>query len=911
MVGINIFISSLCGEEDESFLIIRRAIANELIKTDFIGHVYRFEDQNSTSSGLHEEIISALRNSNVVLFLIDNRNKVSDGVLREWRYSEKINKKRLIIFYNSKNEYKTDLQKECEQKNIRYQSIKCITEFIEVGYKAIINDIISVYNNITNDVYLEKEVEKYRTTTPVEYIIDTKSSTDLDFIEIKHKLKYKEVLINEVGNFINYPLNNLNENKNNDEYEELMRNLFLVTTCSKKMEDINITELECFLREIHSEQISSLIINRWNAINEYFKGNINDTFEILKKIYDDLNENVVPAWLIQDILIDLMNIEAEYYLLKNEYIVKSEYREALNKSNHFLVYPVGDRLSNDIYKKLVNEYQSKAFESPNTFNIGTGIVAPIQNYIDALTISIIYGSLTHYKLSVNLLKDIVVNYLINQKIGRFKMPAIKLALISKDFKLFEKMCSKNQGMLNVATDFELRDVFDVAIFNNQNEFEFSLIIMTYLGYYFSEETFKEYYAKINSSIFKWFYNFKREVKYGDLIFNMYKGIVFRIKIYELINIVKLTYEQGIFRFLEDALDILYYANYKNLDEGFENEFSSLLILLNNNINKLEMKDKIINFTVYFINKFPRIGEILETQITKWSHLDISKIFLVNKKGQLSSIIEESIINFNERLENQGKNGKYHGYFYSPANDLYRVVDDYKNDQWNIKLLETLVDVISKFILNRNQSIDEKIETIHFLMKLHSKFSWGKKKNVVIQGIKNILIQKEEVEFSKENFLSNTSIKDIKFNLHLLEVIICTKEYEKKLLETYKYFFINDFSDIKIIEALLVFIDCYSGNLKDEIVDNLIHIVLSFINHQEIEVRLKVIELLINFNSKKHQEIVESLIIEMFDKDDISLKIKVLRSSNKLSLECKNILYNKERLNNNYVVKEYLKEIDNA
>lgn len=938
MSKIKVFISSLCGEEEESFLIIRHAIANELKKTGLVDDVFVFEEESASSSSLEEDIITALIDSDVVLFLIDSRSGVSAGVRREWMYSKEISKKVLCIFYNEPRKNKTDLQKECERLKIRYKRIKCFTEFIEEGCKVVIDDVISVYKKSKTTFSFEEEILVYKSTTSdesettsiepviildesivtpdesanvfVEHTVKSKFHDNYGFIVKKKNLNYYEALFDEVGKFIHYPLGkNGKEEKELEPHEELLMNLFKISVSSMRVEELNIPALTNFLKEIHEEKIASIICKRWSAITEYYKGDIFKTLNILQELYKEMDDKNIPEWLIQDILIDLRNIEQEYLLTQNKRVIKSEYQKQLSNDKNVLVYPVGDRLSKNIYKKLVDDYQKVSFQSPNTVVMGVGINIPIQHYIQFLITATIFGSLTHFELTLSLLKDIVVNYLLNYDIGQLKMPAIKLALLAKDFKLFKNLCNKNQGMLNVATETELNEIFAITFENKRSKFEFILILMTHLGYYISDELFEEYYNKIHIQVLSWLSDSKKEIKYGKLIFDMYKGIALRLSVDVLISIAKLTYENGVFRFLDDSLEILHYANFEHSSVSLDRDLTSLLKMLNSNLEHVEKSNQITNISVGLLIAFPSVKEQLKKQIPNWPHINDELISQSYALAYPSKMIKDAILKMNYRLDNQGKNGVYHGYSTSPISKLYSLMDDYKNEYWTVKLVEELVDTMTQFVLNRNQSINEKIETIHFIMKLHDKFIWGKKKKIVETGIEKIISLKEEIEFSRDDFLSNSNNNDIKFNLLLLEVLTSIGGHDKKLLEVYKYIFINDFSDIKIIEALKVFIDCYSGNIGDSEISSLMQIVLSFINHNQIEVRLMAIELLINFNSEIYKEVVESIVLEIFDENDARVKVKVLKLSNKLSEDLRDTLYSKGQLSNHYLIKSYLNELD--
>jgi hypothetical protein len=936
MSKLRVFISSSCGEEDESFLIIRRAIADELKKTSFVDYVYVFEDETASSDDLREEIVIALNESDVVLFLIDSRLGISNGVLREWEYTKFIDSKVLCIFYNEPRKNKTHIQLECEKLNIMRKRIDNVADFISEGSKAIVNDIISVYKKSKNQLLHDNQVMQYSSVSseystfsnditeivsssaavddePKKCESDYSSKTNSDLSLMKSDIDFYSALYPEVGKYINYRLGWTAEQDKDKELsanESLVVNLFKVSVSLMSIDDLDENELNNFLKGIHNEEQVSFFVRRWDAISEYYRGNIYEAFTILKDINDDIDKFNLPNWLVQDILIDLRNVEQEYLGTQNKMNFNSDYQKKLSDDCNFLVYPAGDRLSKDVYKKLAIEYQKTYFQSPDTVVMGISINIPIQHYIQELITATIYGSLIHFNLSLTILKDIVVNYLLNYDIGKLKIPAMKLCLLTKDFKMFKNLCDKNQGLLNVASVKEIDDIFNCSVKGKRNNFEFQLKLLTNLGFYISDDLFEESYKNIRKLILEWMSDNKKEIKYGSLIYDMYQGIGLRLDANEVIYIVQQTYDKGILYFLDDSLKILNYANYSRSEKSFKCNLSSLLKSLNNDAEFVKKSSRLKNITMNLLLSFPEVQELLSEEIIKWNNFSDELMHEKDAFGNASNMIKNTLLDANNRISNQGVNGTYLGYASSPFYRINRVMNDFNNDQWSVKSIEQLVGVITRFVLNRNQSIGEKIEAIHFMMRLHSKFVRGLKKDAIVVSIKEIITSKEEINNTRDEFFTNSNLNDIQFNVLLLEVLISHNDYDKKLLEVYKYFFINDFSDSKIITALGVFYECYPPKLSITSVSNLLQIVLSFINHEQINVRLQAINLLLKFESDEYKEVIESIILEIFDDNDARIKIKVLKMSNKLSMGLRTVLINKARLSNHFLVKEYIIDLEN-
>ena len=62
------------------------------------------------------------------------------------------------------------------------------------------------------------------------------------------------------------------------------------------------------LAEEQDEDYHSLVCQRWNAIQVYYLGKVDDAIKLLEGALTQAKDESKPDWVIQDILIDLRNL---------------------------------------------------------------------------------------------------------------------------------------------------------------------------------------------------------------------------------------------------------------------------------------------------------------------------------------------------------------------------------------------------------------------------------------------------------------------------------------------------------------------------------------------------------------------------------------------------------------------------
>lgn len=152
---LKVFISSICGDEckpDDDrrrYALIRRELQALLESTDLF-EVYNFDTESASSMSTRADYLTNIDDSDLVVFLIDNKDGISEGVrLEEKRARSKAQfVKRYYLFCTEYSSDKTEIQLTLEENPNSQPRFCPVSKFIELGeraYQAVMADVIKHY----------------------------------------------------------------------------------------------------------------------------------------------------------------------------------------------------------------------------------------------------------------------------------------------------------------------------------------------------------------------------------------------------------------------------------------------------------------------------------------------------------------------------------------------------------------------------------------------------------------------------------------------------------------------------------------------------------------------------------------------------------------------------------------------
>lgn len=671
--------------------------------------------------------------------------------------------------------------------------------------------------------------------------------------------------------------------------------------------DFPIQLLEQFQNELKTEfEISEddIIKERWIAMIEYFKGNIEGSIEI----YQDLLIKVksgekIEAYFKDDILIDGRNINAQFNNENNKYKLNDEFQEEINKNRHILANPIYDRIKTNIYEAAHKNSFGYKHKSKYTIIYSNGLENICNEIQKLIYVTIFYGSITHLKLSRELLSDILYLYADALEDEELYLSSLRMLLLSNNTKKFEQLFNS----LKCKTSKIHSNEFISSLLNQRNT-----VIKFYIDNYncflyklFGKYLLEDEYLKLENIILS-----KIEINEKININNIYdslkalKSNISRIDNKEKLFQIFLSYfENGYSRFYMEIAEIINLIEAEELNKNELEVFSKILdkLIVEEEKHSLNIIDAIVNY-----KKTTNTDKYDEIIYKEPHNIIVNNI--IEEKDNYSTV--EKIIDIMEERVNQRENSS--SVFTGYANEYTIGRDSFKKENYTKKLedliLTRYIPLAKTILASKNQTIYEKIRHIKMLSNLLMENNTEKYRNIMLD-----IVDKINLESVYDDEFRNRTIEDLSNNKKMLEFLLDIITQEEIINIFCKDIFDNEDN---ILEVLKCF-NCINEKieLKDANLENQLYFtyIYSYNRDFDIDVKCKsysilkillktkykidMIELMNNNANvctfEEAREIIKVLLYEKIENQYIKeIKEKLLENNN----------YNIRRITNRYLTK---------
>lgn len=905
---VKVFISSKCGIE--KYDIVREALKCRLEDTGFID-VYVFESTCAYSQSALDSYINKLDDCDLVIFLIDNEEeKFPEGVMKEYLRSKDLNKKSIYLFLNIPGKEETSIQKSLYGPNgPKFINVNNIKEFIEKGYKSVVEDIFSVYKDYcrgrlhNNEIKVKRDIDDY----------DNIIGNEVESYKVKKNILNRFLNVIEFFKSTNKYLYK-NEIKSNNNLEDAFINFAKVILCEEEFEQKKIETLITLIIDLHDDEIKEIIREKWRAIKCCYSENISEAIDILDKAYKKGISDKKIDWIINDILIDKRNLE---YLLNREknIISKSDAQKCLDLKDDVLYYPVLDRLSQNIYSNINKERNNNEMMTPYTSSFGTGIDNILEDIGQYFVWAVYYGSYTHIKIVIRLLQDVYFNFYKIYDLNEWGFEALRYSILNKNSDITKDICDRNSKIISACSMDKISELYNMS---NRVDFKYDMIklklnIFGALGYYFSDEKYMHIENEIFNIINEWVYSQNVSVYLGQEIFSSIKNNVQRIKIKEIVNFFNRVFYKKLYRFYDNVFEIISMIPCIKINEEILDNLVDEIINIVKDVDNRYKYNNLKHCIVYIRKTTDKFNDILDETINiNWKEVkDIYYLEVLKDKSNDCKSITKYLEEIRKRNSIQGNSG-YYSYSYYPANIIQNILRNSKLSILDQSLLSEIINVCQECLNNDKQIISEKISCIYLLIyvkkiSIDSKieYNWNrfynsiKKNDSILKGY-------------KDEFLEKSSELTLYFNYLMLKFSNEDVD-EKELLEVLTYYNDNNaYEIINLIESITCFLE--NSSLKESyknIYSILLQTVVRFINDKNYEIRYKVANCLFKFPKNISNEIIYRYIEIISDDKDYRVKLAILNNikyqKNKMKYK---YIIEKCSVDNNYLVNRIAKKIYN-
>ena len=480
--------------------------------------------------------------------------------------------------------------------------------------------------------------------------------------------------------------------------------------------DFPIKLLEQFQNELKSEfdiNEDEVIEKRWVAMLEYFRGNIESSITIYQELLIKIESGEqIESYFKDDILIDGRNINIQYNDKNNKYKLKDEFQEEINKNRHILANPIYDRIKTNIYEAAHKNSFGYKHKSKHTIIYSNGLENICNEIQKLIYVTIFYGSITHLKLSRELLSDILYLYADALEDEDLYLSSLRMLLLSNNTKKFEQLFNS----LKCKTPKIYSNEFINSLLNQRNT-----VIKFYIDNYncflyklFGKYLLDEEYLELENMMLS-------EIEIDDNIninniYNILKAL--KANVSRMINKEKLFqiflnyFENGYSRFYMEIAEIINLVEIELLNKKEQELFEKILdkMIVERKTHSLNIIDAIASYKkITGTNKY---DDVINDKI---HNIIIDNI--IEEKDNYSTV--EKMIDFMEDSVSQRE--KSPSIFTGGGNE-YTIGRDSFSEKNYTKDLEDLILTryipLAKTILtSKNQTIYEKIRHIKMLSNL--------------------------------------------------------------------------------------------------------------------------------------------------------------------------------------------------
>jgi len=551
---IKIFISSKIGEQ--KYEIVRAGL-RELIESTGLAEPYVFEDKEASSISAGRHYIYKLEDSDLCIFLIDNKDGIPDGVLEEIDAANKHNIKSLYYFCNENSKEKTPLQKSL--MGAQYAKCRTVNSFNELltrPAKAFLDDIISVYKNYSKGRLNwtdENSSQEISSTIPEEGFLLAPQIPKSVLSHIDECKNYFSQLIFQHKIDI----------KNTNSLDTYCCNFLPVMFENKSILNFNTSLLLQELKKIHSnEKYFAVVEKRWEAVQAYYQGNTSVCISILKVALNNAKATSLPDWFIQDILIDLRNITIYYEESQNSFFVIDDAQKELDNSNNVLHYPLVDRFDSNLYVKILNDEIKEKTKSPYTVIFGYDLTSYIDLLASKFVVASVNGSITQMLLLYDQIRNISYHLISRFSDWNFRLLMLETTVIRGKKDDIDGVIRRYDDILSNINAADAKKVYDFSCCHpiEHQRFINNLEAFRVVGYFLDDNDFKSIWSDLERRINGWLICEKPNINIGHRIFPVLSGSIHRIDPNSLAEICNQTIKKIIAGFLKKCLICLLYQS---------------------------------------------------------------------------------------------------------------------------------------------------------------------------------------------------------------------------------------------------------------------------------------------------------------------------------------------------------------
>ncbi len=874
---IKVFISSICGVE--KYDKVRAELKNAIERTQLVD-VYTFESKGASTLPAGDHYILALEDSDICIFLIDNADGIKPGVQAEIDTVKKHNIKALYYFCDETQKEKTALEQSLMGANFaKSKTVHSFSELSQDGAQALIDDIVTIYhyycigkivlNSDEND-----EIQAVDVVGTEKYQLPTIPKSTLKNVDKCRDYFLKFVLGYSRGRY-------LDETENTNEFDDWGVQFLPILLEGKSIKHFNTAMYLDALKAQQDDGHYQVVQIRWQAIQEYFAGNIEKCVEHLDTALSLAKKTNQPTWVIKDILVDLRNQYWNRCIIRNEYSAIPAQKE-LTESSEELYYPILDRIHESLHEKYIEGLYKKKIGSPYSITIGNNLDQYGEMLASSLIVSMYNGSLTHILLIYEKIRDFVFYLSCKCDDWNLRLNLYKLAIFAGNEKEIKGIQDSFPEVLNKLTADEAESIMDFCLNHpiKYKRLSSQLLAFGSVGYFLDDKYYDSCEKSIVGEIKSWLNSDNSVVAIGQDIFRCLSGVAYRMSQDILSEICCQFIDRHYSRWYMDMFKLI--AARIDLRK-MSNDSAKALVEHINCVLDNETEREQISCSPFFLCVLRKqnraITESMDKKIAEYLPNyyggDYKLKTSENESQDMPGFIREYIGRIQTSNEKQGKDGVYFG---RGTREIATVRAILLGEElvYDADTMDALISVVANTLLISKEGISTKLDAIALLICIVVKYPEHYTRNQSV--FEKLFKQQSTIEVAENSIISsNIDSISLKIGLQFLFASIGKNVYGD-ILELMPYIQGNVATTIAVTHLIVGYLENSDEVMLPSRIEAIIlQNVLQWLHSEYTDIRWNATRILLTMSrNPENYGIVNHQIVNLINSNSVYIKNLIMR-----------------------------------
>lgn len=910
---IRVFISSICGQP--KYDVIREELRAAIEDTS-LANVYVFEGEGASTLPAGEHYIRALEDSDVCIFLIDNLDGIPPGVQAEINVVQKQNIKALYYFCDENSSKKTALEQSLMgAHNAKSKTVHTFNDLSKDSANALINDIITIYHYYCRGKIvskLEDEHEEFQ-------------SINISDLEKLQYLTMPKTIMKNIDKCKEYILKFTtgqcyssfsDESEKSNEIDEWCVQFLPVLFEGSSVKHFNTGMFLETIKTQQTDEFHRIVQMRWQALQDYFLGDIEKCTIHLKTALECAKETNQPSWVIKDILIDLRNQHQILNTINNCYSEPDAQKELTNSTEE-IYYPILDRINDLLHEKYIESLFKEKTKSPYTVTLGSDLGQYSELLASTYIISMYNGSLTHLMLLYEKIRNFLFYLCCKYDNWNVRRDMLKLAIFEENEKEVKGIQTAYPEILNMLS---ANDAMSIMQFCENQPVKYKRIISQLLafgtvGYYLDDNDFKKYETLILSEIEEWLNESNPVFAIGQSIFQSLSGVAYRISQDALAEICCALIDKqyscwfvDMFKFIAASVDL------REMSTETAAKLVEHIVKIFENDKQRELLHRAPRFLFVLRKQSKNLTEELDKKVSeylpRYYNGDYKLETTDNKEQDIPAFLQNYVQQIKKSNDTQGKNGTYFEYNSRDIAIIRSILLSDKNE-YECEIMDSIISVVVDTLVISKEGISTKLDAISLLTCIVIRYPDAYKRNVDV--FERITKEKEAIEATNFDLISsNIDSIALRICLQFLFSAMGIDSYTD-ILELMPYIQNDVPTTIVVARVIAEYLDAkdditFPSKIESIILQN----VLQWLCSDQLDIRWNATRILFALSrNPENSNIVNHRLISLVDSDNVYIKNLIIRNIYKvdqISTQTREYIVSKCQNDACFVVRKMCKEI---